>query len=80
MSTTMTIRIEEDLKTRLDQLADSTHRSKSYLAAQAIRDYVEINEWQINEIKQALQEADAGDFASDQEVQNSLNKWTSNGD
>lgn len=80
MSTTMTIRIEEDLKTRLDQLADSTHRSKSYLAAQAIRDYVEINEWQINEIKQALEEADAGDFASDQEVQNSLNKWTSNGD
>ncbi len=75
MSTTMTIRLDPELKNRLDQLAEATHRSKSFLAAEAIHDYVELNEWQIQEIKAALKEADAGDFADDQEVQDTFDKW-----
>ena len=75
MSTTMTIRIESDLKERLDQLAAVTHRSKSYLAAEALRDYVELNEWQLQEIKSALAEAEKGDFASSQEIKETLGKW-----
>ena len=39
-------------------------RTKSYVAAEAIRAYMDLNEWQIGEIKAALKEADAGDFAS----------------
>jgi RHH-type rel operon transcriptional repressor/antitoxin RelB len=50
-------------------------RTKSYLAAQAIRTYVELNEWQIAEIKTALKEADAGDFATPEEVESVFNKW-----
>jgi RHH-type transcriptional regulator, rel operon repressor / antitoxin RelB len=75
MSTTMTIRLEDDIKNRLDQIATATHRSKSFLAAEAIRVFVESNEWQINEIQSALKEADAGDYASDQDVANLAMKW-----
>ena len=75
MSTTMTIRLELELKQRLDRLAEVTHRSKSFLAAEALRDYVELNEWQIQEIKDAVKEADDGDFASDQTVSKALSKW-----
>ena len=75
MSTTMTIRLEDDVKDRLDQLAGATQRSKSYLAAEAVRAYVENNEWQIGEIHTALREADAGDFASDREVARLSKKW-----
>lgn len=75
MSTTMTIRLDPELKHRLDLLAEATHRSKSFLAAEALRDFVELNEWQIAEIKTALNEADDGDFASDQEVKSTFNKW-----
>ncbi len=75
MSTTMTIRLEDEVKDRLDQLAESTHRSKSYLAAEAIREYVANNEWQIAEIGAALREADAGDFASAKEVAAIAKKW-----
>lgn len=78
MSTTMTIRLEEEVKDRLDRLADSTNRSKSYLAAEAIRVYVETNEWQIAEVRAALKEADAGDFASDKEVAALAKKWKVN--
>jgi predicted transcriptional regulator len=78
MSTTMTIRIEDEVKDRLDRLAESTHRSKSYLAAEAIRQFVENNEWQISEINAGLKEADAGDFATDAEVSAFAKKWKVN--
>jgi len=75
MSATITLRLEDDVKARLDKLADATQRSKSFLAAEAIREFVENNEWQIREIKVALKEADAGNFASDVEVAALAKKW-----
>ena len=59
MQDTLTIRVDTETKQRLEQLAKATDRTRSYLAAEAIRQYVELNEWQIQEIKQAVVEADA---------------------
>ncbi|MCZ0941604.1 MAG: CopG family ribbon-helix-helix protein [Gammaproteobacteria bacterium] len=75
MSATVTIRLESELKQRLEQLAESMQRSKSFLAAQAIRDFVDLNEWQVQEIEQAIVEADRGEFASDQDVAAVFDKW-----
>ena len=60
-SSTMTVRLDRDIKTRLEQLARVTQRSNSFLATEAIRDYVELNKWQIAEIASAIQEAERGD-------------------
>jgi predicted transcriptional regulator len=78
MSTTMTIRLDDDIKDRLDVLAEATQRSKSFLAAEAIREYVNLNEWQLRETREALREADAGDFASDDDVGALAAKWKVN--
>lgn len=78
MSTTMTVRLEDEVKHRLDRLAESTQRSKSFLAAEAIREFVENNEWQISEIRAALAEADAADFATDKELAAVARKWKVN--
>lgn len=78
MSTTITIRLDAEVKDRLDRLAESTQRSKSFLAAEAIREFVESNEWQIAEIRAALKEANADDFASDRDVQALAKKWKVN--
>lgn len=77
MSSTMTIRLEDDTKSRLDKLAEATQRSRSFLAAEAIRDYVELNEWQVGEIHKAIDEADRGEFASDAQVQRFFDGWRS---
>jgi len=53
----------------LADLAEATKRSRSFLAAEALRQYGALNEWQIEEIKKGLREAELGDFASDKEVQ-----------
>lgn len=44
MSTTMTIRLDDDVKDRLDVHAGVTRRSKCFLAAEAIRAFVETND------------------------------------
>jgi RHH-type transcriptional regulator, rel operon repressor / antitoxin RelB len=79
-STTMTIRLEPELKSRLDKLAATTHRSKSFLASEAVREFIELNEWQIQELKAAIKEADDSDFASDQDIKAVFNKWGANAD
>ncbi len=75
MTTTMTLRLDEQLKVRLDKLAKATERSRSYVAAEAVREYVELNEWQVKETRDAIDEANKGDFASTEEVENTLRAW-----
>jgi len=65
---TLTLRVPLEIKDQLDRLADATHRTKSYLAGEAIRQYLDLEAWQVGEIQQAIKEADTGDFASDEEV------------
>ncbi len=52
------------------------NRTRFFVAAQAIQEYVSVNEWQINEIKKGLAEADAGDFATEEEMQQTIKRWT----
>ena len=77
-STVLTLRLDSRLKKKLEKLSRSTNRSKSFLASEAIREYIDVNEWQIAEIKKGLQEADRGDFATDEELQKVIDKWTRN--
>ena len=77
-TTTMTLRLESELKDRLSKLANATHRSRSYLAGQAIQDFIELHEWQIEELQEAIKEADAGEFASTKEIADVFDKWAVN--
>lgn len=74
-SKVLTLRLDPKLTKQLDKLADATKRSRSFLISEAVREYVALNEWQIEETRKALTEADAGDFASDADVQRSIKKW-----
>ena len=59
MTTTMTLRLDDETNDRLTNLAGATDRSKAYLATQALKLFLENNEWQVREIKETLAEADA---------------------
>jgi RHH-type transcriptional regulator, rel operon repressor / antitoxin RelB len=74
-SSVLTLRLDPKLKQQLDRLSRATSRSRSFVAAEAIREYVELNNWQIEETKKAVGEADRGDFASDADLQRTLKKW-----
>lgn len=67
-TTILTLRVPQDVKDQLGKLSEATHRSQSFLGGEAIRRYVELEAWQITEIQQAIIEADAGDFATEDEL------------
>jgi len=74
-SAVLTLRVDTKTKAKLDKLAQATKRSKSFLAAEAIERYLEVEAWQIKEIKQAIKEADANDFVSDAEFARIVKKY-----
>ena len=59
-TTTMTVRISPEVSDRLEALAHDTKRSKTYLAGEAITDFVKRNAWQVARINTALNEAMSG--------------------
>jgi len=75
--TSMSMRLPADLASRLGELAKATGRTETFLALQAIQDFVEREAWQVAEITQGLREADAGDFATDEEMADMDAKWGS---
>ena len=68
-TTVITTRIDASLRAKLEALARSTKRSKSFLAAEAIAAYVELNEWQIGEITAGIKELDLGEALSEEQAE-----------
>ena len=71
----MSVRLPDEVEQQLGQLAQSTGRTKSWLANQAIKDYLAREAWQITEVEAVLREADAGDFVSEKEMMAKFNRW-----
>ncbi|MFC5422105.1 MAG: CopG family transcriptional regulator [Stutzerimonas stutzeri] len=68
MTAAFTIRLDDETLAKLDALAADTDRSRNWLVAKAIQDYVELNAWQIQRIKEGIAEADRGEFATEEEL------------
>lgn len=75
MSSTFTVRVDTAVKKRLEKLAKRTGRSRSYLAAEAIGEFVDINEWQIGGIKRAMVSLDRGEGIAHEQVEQWVRSW-----
>lgn len=71
----VSLRIEEELAERLDSLAKATGRTKSFIASQAIQDYLALQEWQVGAIKEGIDAADRGEMVDHDEAVKVLNSW-----
>lgn len=76
-SSTFTVRVDTAAKKRLEKLAKNTGRSRSFLAAEAIKEYLDVNEWQVAGIKAAIESADRGEFIPNDQVKAWVNSWDS---
>ena len=75
--TTITVRIDDSIKNRLEKLAKATSRNKSYLVTHAIENYLESNDWQIQEIEKTIEMANntAAKFVNHEKVEKWLDSW-----
>jgi RHH-type rel operon transcriptional repressor/antitoxin RelB len=76
-STTFTVRVEPLVKKRLEKLAKSTGRSRSFLAAEALNEYLDVNEWQVAGVKRAISSLDRGEGISHEDVRDWVGSWDS---
>jgi RHH-type transcriptional regulator, rel operon repressor / antitoxin RelB len=76
-STTFTLRVDTTVKKRLEKLAKNTGRSRSFLAAEAITEYLSVNEWQVAGIKSAIASLDRGKGIPHQQVKEWVGSWGS---
>jgi predicted transcriptional regulator len=74
MDVILNFRVPPAIKEQLEKLAETTGRSKTALATEALQGYLEEQMWHVAEIKDAIKEADAGDFADQEEVEAVFNK------
>lgn len=66
----ITVRLPPALRDRVDEIALALDQTRSWVIERALEAFVDIEN-----IKQALAEADAGDFASHAEVEAVFAKW-----
>ncbi len=71
----VTVRLDRNVKRRLDALARAAKRSKSFLAAEAIAAYVDSQEWQFAAIHEGVAAADRGDLVAHDAVADWFDSW-----
>lgn len=70
----VSFRLKKQIKNDLATLADSTGRSQTFLVEEALQNYIDLNLWQINAIKEGIKQADNGNLLSTEEVLERLEK------
>ena len=68
-TTTITVRVPVELKEKLDRLAESTRRSRSFLAAEALEIYAHRELEILEGIVEGMAEIDAGHFYTQAEME-----------
>ncbi len=64
----MSLRISKEVKTKLDLIAKSTGRSKSFIVSQALNKYCDLIMSQSFAVNNAIKQADDGDMLTQAQV------------
>ena len=72
----MSIRLPDTLKEATASYAALTGRSTSHVAMEALREYLDWRTPQIEDLHKAIAAADAGEFATDEEVSAVFDRYT----
>jgi len=74
-TTLISVRVSKEVAKRLTDLAHASARSKSYVASQAIEEFLTLQEWQIKAIRQGIAQANAGRLLPHAQAVKRLKKW-----
>lgn len=71
----VTILLDKEKKKAIEAVAQRGDRDSESVIREAIDAYLDLQTWQESHIQEGLRQADAGEFASDQEVARVFSKW-----
>jgi len=59
----------------LDAMAETMNRDRSYLLNEAVETYLDVQQWQIEQIKASIRQADEGKLIEHKQVRKMASKW-----
>ena len=59
----------------LDAMAETMNRDRSYLLNEAVEAYLDVQQWQIEQIKASIRQADEGKLIEHKQVRKMATKW-----
>lgn len=71
----VTILLEKETKRAIDAVAARGDRDVESVIREAIDAYLDLETWQDRHVQEGLRQADAGEFASDEQVARVFSKW-----
>ena len=71
----VSIRLDPALDERLQNIAASLDRSKSWVITQAVEEFVAVQEWHLKAIEEGIRAADAGELVPDEAVEAWVESW-----
>ncbi|MFZ0802699.1 MAG: ribbon-helix-helix protein, CopG family [Terriglobales bacterium] len=72
---TVSFRIDADKVSALDTLAEALDRDRSHLLNEAVSAYLEAQNWQVEQIKKSLRQADQGKLLTHSRVKQMARQW-----
>lgn len=74
-TTRLSLEVPTGLGRRLEAVARATHRTKTQLAEEALRSFLDLQEWQARAIRAGMEDADAGRVLDHDPVRAWLESW-----
>lgn len=71
----LSFRVPHTLKKKFDDFIEKTHRKKSDVLVHWLEEALSLEEWQLREVELGIEEANAGQFASQEEVDRVFKQW-----
>jgi len=71
----ISLELEPEVDARLTTVADNLHRSRAWVVEQAIKEFLDLQSWQLAAIRQGLDEADAGKLIPHEDVVAWVESW-----
>ncbi len=72
---TLTVRIAPAKRRKLDKVATARKVDRSAVISEALDQYLAFEQWQLERIKEGLRQANAGEFATEDEVRKAFARF-----
>jgi len=72
---TVTFPLDSDKVAALDTLAEASNRDRDSLLNEAVTAYLDVQQWQVEQIRAGLRQAEAGELIDHDQVRQMAAKW-----
>lgn len=71
----ISFRADEEVNELLDQLVKATDRTKTWHIKEALRKYLDLHAWQVEEVRKALEDVESGRLIDNDDVYQWISSW-----